>query len=284
MLSYPAFRLIRAQSWSTKTLLYSLARNECGGITRFVLVHFVVLSVSGIVAVDGQRFDVARADLHVDLNRIVVADDELLELAKARGKATRIGTANLPAPDLPRISPKPLRDINDICAIFDDRPEWRDAVTASAFRWGAPIEVQMAILWQESKFRSKARPPKRAGAGRTASGHISSAFGYPQALDGTWGWYRRETENHDAARDEFEDAADFVGWYMARSRTFNGIQMRDAFSHYLAYHEGHGGFRSRDWHGKKRLRQVASRVARQAARYRGQLRRCTSELAADIQG
>ena len=145
---------------------------------------------------------------------------------------------------------------------------------ASAIRWGAPVEVQMAIIWKESSFRAEARPPKIYALGMIPWGRASSAFGYAQAIDGTWDWYRRETGNSSADRDDFEDTADFVGWYMAKTMVTNGILMHDAFSQYLAYHEGHTGFRRGDWRRNGRLQRTATQVADQAVRYRGQLHRC----------
>ena len=169
----------------------------------------------------------------------------------------------------------PPRAQNNICAIFDERPRWREAMLESAVRWGAPIEVQMAIIWKESSFGAKARPPKKYALGIIPRGRASSAYGYAQAIDGTWDWYRRETGNSGADRDDFEDAADFVGWYMAKTMVTNGVRMNDAFSQYLAYHEGHTGFRRGDWRSKGWLQQAATRVADQAVRYRGQLHRCS---------
>jgi hypothetical protein len=171
--------------------------------------------------------------------------------------------------------PVPPRAQNNICAIFDERPDWRDAMQASAIRWGAPIEVQMAIIWKESGFRAEARPPKKYALGLIPWGRASSAFGYSQAIDGTWDWYRRETGNSGADRDDFDDAADFVGWYMAKTMMTNGILMNDAFSQYLAYHEGQAGYRRGGWKGKGWLRQTATQVADQATRYRGQLQQCS---------
>lgn len=169
----------------------------------------------------------------------------------------------------------PPRSQNDICAIFAERPDWRDAMEASQRRWGAPIPVQMAIIWQESSFRSDARPPKRYILGLIPYGRISSAYGYAQALDGTWKWYRDETGNSGADRDDFEDSADFVGWYMAKSRNRNGIRMRDAYNQYLAYHEGHAGHRRGSHNKKGWLKRVANKVAGQAERYRNQFARCS---------
>lgn len=162
---------------------------------------------------------------------------------------------------------------DDICAIFEQRPAWRNAVYASARKWGAPVPVQMAIIWRESSFRSNVRPPKRAIMG-VSTGHISSAYGFAQAIDGTWEWYQRETGNHSADRTDWDDATDFVGWYMARSFAANGIGMHDAFNQYLAYHEGHAGHRKGSYFAKPWLTEVAAKVAGQAARYRGQMRQC----------
>jgi hypothetical protein len=133
---------------------------------------------------------------------------------------------------------------NDICSIFAERPNWREATLDSALRWGAPAEVQMAIIWAESSFRAEARPQKKYKLGIIPWGRASSAYGYAQA-------------------------------YMAKTLVTNGVQMHDAFSQYLAYHEGHTGFKRGDWRGKSWLRRVATRVADQAVRYRGQIHRCS---------
>ncbi len=168
----------------------------------------------------------------------------------------------------------PPERVDNICAIFAERPDWREAVEASALRWGAPVDVQMAILWHESRFRPKAKPRKTYLAGFIPWGRQSSAYGYAQAIDGTWDWYRKETGNRHARRTDFADAADFVGWYMAKTLVLNRVPMSDAYRQYIAYHEGHTGFRRGDWRGKAWLKTVAARVADQAARYRAQLAAC----------
>ena len=169
----------------------------------------------------------------------------------------------------------PPRSQNDICAIFSQRPEWREAMTRSARKWGAPVPVQMAIIWRESSFRSDVRPPKKYILGIIPNGNVSSAYGFAQAIDGTWDWYRRDSGNSGADRTDFDDAADFVGWYMAKSQASNGIGMNDAYNQYLAYHEGHAGHRRGSYRAKGWLIGVAEKVAGQAARYRGQLRGCS---------
>jgi len=121
----------------------------------------------------------------------------------------------------------PPSNQDNICSIFAERPEWREAIAASASKWGAPVPVQMAIIWRESNFRGAARPPKKYILGVIPNGRLSSAYGYAQAIDGTWDWYRKDTGNSRADRTDFEDAADFVGWYMSKTVNQNSVGMHD---------------------------------------------------------
>ncbi|MEM9781569.1 MAG: transglycosylase SLT domain-containing protein [Pseudomonadota bacterium] len=168
----------------------------------------------------------------------------------------------------------PPRAQGDICTIFEERPAWREAMVASSARWGAPVAVQMAIIWRESSFRAEARTPRTYALGVIPTGRVSSAYGFAQAIDGTWEWYRDDSGNGRADRTDFEDAADFVGWYMAKTESTNGIPMNDAFNQYLAYHEGHTGYRRGGWRGKGWLRRIAGQVEAQAQLYDAQLAEC----------
>lgn len=163
---------------------------------------------------------------------------------------------------------------HDLCAVFAQYPEWHDIARDVERRWGAPVPVMMAIMQQESSFRADARPPVQY-AGIIPIGRASSAYGFAQAIDGTWDWYREETGNSGADRTEFEDAADFVGWYMAKTVASNGVGMHDTRNQYLAYHEGHAGFRRGSYNEKAWLLAVADRVAQRAVTYRGQLGGCS---------
>lgn len=164
---------------------------------------------------------------------------------------------------------------DNICAIFEERRGWREAAEASSRRWNAPVAIQMAVMWRESSFRGEARTQKKYVLGFIPNGRISSAYGYAQAIDGTWDWYVTETGNSRARRNDFDDAIDFIGWYLAKTRSSNGIGPNDAYNHYLAYHEGHTGYRRGSYHQKPWLTKAATQVAAQAARYRGQLSRCS---------
>ena len=155
-----------------------------------------------------------------------------------------------------------------------ERPAYLQAMRASERRWGVPIHVQMATIHQESKFIGDARTPHRYALGIIPMGRQSSAYGYSQAIDGTWDDYRRSTGNRGARRDNIRDATDFMGWYMNDSTRILGISKRDAASQYLAYHEGRAGFAKGSHRGKPWLTDVAYKVGARAQLYEMQLASC----------
>ena len=136
------------------------------------------------------------------------------------------------------------------------------------------MHVQMATIYQESKFIGNARTPFRYTLGVIPMGRQSSAFGYSQALDGTWDEYLEETGNRRAKRDDIRDATDFMGWYMAKSRDSLGLQMYDARNHYLAYHEGRTGYSRGSYNSKAWLVRVAGEVDNRSRLYQAQLASC----------
>jgi hypothetical protein len=166
------------------------------------------------------------------------------------------------------------RNLDNACGLARERPNYLRAMQRAERRWGVPVHVQMATFHQESRFIGNARTPYRFALGVIPMGRQSSAFGYSQALDGTWDEYRRATGNRRASRTNINDAADFMGWYMNRSRERNGIALTDARNQYLAYHEGHAGYARGSYRSKSWLLGVADRVAQRAEMYRGQLSSC----------
>jgi hypothetical protein len=141
-------------------------------------------------------------------------------------------------------------------------------------RWGVPIAVQMAAIYQESKFIANARTPYRYALGVIPMGRQSSAYGYSQALDGTWDEYRSERRRWLARRDRISDATDFMGWYMAKSRDGLGIPLNDARNQYLAYHEGRTGYARGSYKQKPWLLRVSREVGNRAITYNSQLHDC----------
>lgn len=172
----------------------------------------------------------------------------------------------------------PPRNPENICAIFEQYPAWHSAALATQIQWGAPVNVPMAIMYQESSFRADAQPPKRYILGFIPWGRVSSAYGYSQALDGTWGQYKQETGKSFVKRDSFSDSIDFIGWYMSKSRQLNGTSLWDAYGQYLNYHEGWTGYRRQSYRGKSWLPPVATKVADRAQRYSQQYAQCRDSL------
>lgn len=174
-------------------------------------------------------------------------------------------------------TPQP-KNIKNVCSMYDEYYDWYLAADTVEQRWGIPPHVTMAFIYQESKFIDDARPPWQWFMWIIPMGRASSAYGYAQALDGTWEEYQRQTENWGADRDEFEDAVDFIGWYNNKSIKRNRINPNDAYSLYLAYHEGQGGFARGTYKNKKWLLNVARKVDGMAQAYKGQLTGCRAEL------
>jgi hypothetical protein len=163
---------------------------------------------------------------------------------------------------------------DDACAIFQEKGGWYRSARRASSRWGVPIPVQLAIIHQESHFRHDAKPPRRRLFWIIPWFRPSSAYGYGQATDETWERYKSETSKWWADRDDFADVADFVGWYGHLSHQELGIAKGDAFHQYLAYHEGHGGYKRKTYRRKPWLLQVARRVEANAQRYQNQLAKC----------
>ncbi len=164
--------------------------------------------------------------------------------------------------------------LDNACTLVGQNPSYLRAFKQTERRWGVPVEVQMATIYQESKFKSNARTPFRYAAGVIPMGRQSSAFGYAQALDATWKEYKRETNSFGARRDRIRDATDFMGWYMNKTQNRNGVPLTDARNQYLAYHEGHTGFARGSYRNKAWLTRVAGEVDARSDLYAAQLSAC----------
>ncbi|MES2913941.1 MAG: lytic transglycosylase [Pseudomonadota bacterium] len=166
------------------------------------------------------------------------------------------------------------RQLNDACAILRERPQFLRAMTATERRWGIPVHVQMATIYQESKFVGNARTPHTYALGVIPMGRQSTAYGYSQALNATWEEYQRSAGSRRAKRDDIGDATDFMGWYMDESARSLGIPKTNAGAQYLAYHEGRTGYASQSYLSKPWLVEVAAAVDTRSEMYREQLADC----------
>lgn len=172
----------------------------------------------------------------------------------------------------------PPRNQDNACQLLAEKPGWYDGVSDAADRWGVPEGLILAFIRQESSFVADAKPPRTKILWVLPGPRASSAYGYPQAKDGTWGDFKKATGRYLASRDNFDDAAQFVGWYVARAHQIARIPKNDAYRHYLAYHEGVGGFQRGTFNKKRWLQSVASRVDQNAKTFQSQLAGCRDKL------
>ena len=172
----------------------------------------------------------------------------------------------------------PPTSLNNICDIFEEERSWYKKARKSSRRWNTDIATMMAIVYQESSFEARAKPPRKKILWVIPGPRPASAYGYAQAIDSTWKAYQKATGKGGADRNEFGDAIDFIGWYNNRSQRTNKIARNDAYNLYLAYHEGHGGFVKRTYKNKQWLIGIATKVGKRATKYQTQLKSCEKKL------
>lgn len=172
----------------------------------------------------------------------------------------------------------PPKNPENICEIFREHRDWYFDAKAARERWGVPIHVPMSMMYQESSFRADALPPRDYLLGFIPWGRVSTAYGYSQAKTMTWDDYMRETDNSGADRDDFDDAIDFMGWFIYKTQKINKVSKWDAYAQYLNYHEGWGGYKRKSYKKKAWLVKVARKVERRAKLYSSQLKSCEDDL------
>lgn len=169
---------------------------------------------------------------------------------------------------------RPPSNVNNICHVFKEYPRWYAEAKDVERRWKVPVPVQMAIIHQESKFDGRAQPPRTKLLWVIPWARPSTAYGYAQALQGTWAEYKQSNGGLFSSRDNFGDGVDFIGWYADIAYRKAHISRRDPYALYLAYHEGVGGYQRKTYLKKKWLIAVAHKVAARAQIYEAQLKRC----------
>ncbi|WP_336278744.1 transglycosylase SLT domain-containing protein [Bartonella sp. CB175] len=173
---------------------------------------------------------------------------------------------------------KPPLHTNNACAILAQKSSffnnWRKDTKKAEMRYGIPMPIILATINMESGFRHNARPPRTKLLGFIPWKRRSTAYGYPQALNGTWAMYRRSTGKSFARRSNFADAADFIAWYHSQSVRRNGVRFDDAYNLYLNYHMGHSAYARSRGYVPAALSKAAQRMARISNHYEQQLRAC----------
>ena len=168
------------------------------------------------------------------------------------------------------------RNTLNVCNIFSEKYLWYKFAKKTERKWGAPIELQMAIIKKESGFDWLAKPERTKIFKVIPWKRPSSSFGYSQAVIGTWDMYKKSTGNTLASRVLFKDSSDFIGWYVNQTYKRLKISKKNYFRQYLAYHEGWKNYKH--YNKKSNVVGYAKQVSIQAKKYRSQLNRCKRKL------
>lgn len=170
----------------------------------------------------------------------------------------------------------PPSNTSNVCAVFNQKDgfinNWYQEAKQAEREYGVPVPILMATINTESSFKARARPPRTKLLGIIPWKRPSTAYGYSQALDGTWAEYQARTGRGGARRADFGDAVRFVGWYHRQSHERNGIALNDMRNLYLAYYSGHGGYERGNFSSTALY--GANRAAEMAQKYAYQMRAC----------
>lgn len=167
---------------------------------------------------------------------------------------------------------------DNVCSLLDDRISWYKSLKYIEEKYQVDMSLILAFIKQESSFDAYARPARTTALGFIPWSRESSAYGYAQAKDETWDWYKQDSGNNSHSRDEFADAAEFVAWYVNKTYKMNSIAKTDTYNQYLAYHEGHKGFKNKSYASKIWLLNVAKKVQNTANNYARNLQGCRNTL------
>ncbi|RCL03472.1 MAG: Lytic transglycosylase [Candidatus Tokpelaia sp. JSC161] len=168
------------------------------------------------------------------------------------------------------------KHIDNACAVLNQNDgiffNWQKAVQEAEKNYSIPIPIILATIYTESSFKQRAKPPRTKLLGFIPWKHLSTAYGYSQALNTSWEDYRKKTGHATARRTNFYDAAQFVAWFHHESVRKNHISPNDAYNLYLNYHMGHYAY----IHQKisSTAAHHAEKMKRIAQKYKIQLRKC----------
>ena len=172
--------------------------------------------------------------------------------------------------------PKRYLPTSNVCKLLDEKVSWYKSLKEVEKSSGVDMSLILAIIKQESDFIANARPYKKGFFGIEVA--KTSSYGYSQAKAQTWDWYKSDTNRPSAKRDNFANSAHFISWYVNKTKQINGIDVNDYYNQYLAYHEGHGGFKAKSFNNKKWLKDIALKVANNAQKNKKLLSSCRENL------
>jgi len=82
--------------------------------------------------------------------------------------------------------------LDNACKLLSERVGWFTIADDASKKWKVPVPVLLAVMYHESRFKADASPK------------TTTAFGYAQALDGTWEQYKTATSASSARRTSIE--------------------------------------------------------------------------------
>ncbi|MED7788744.1 transglycosylase SLT domain-containing protein [Francisella sp. 19X1-34] len=153
------------------------------------------------------------------------------------------------------------------CEILAQHPSWKKPLKMAQDKYKLPPAFAMAIIYQESRFDANAKSK------------YSSAYGYAQAVDGTWKHFQQDV-NSNAKRNNFNDSVQFIGWYMAQLSKSLKISMSDSKNLYMAYMLGATGFKrykAGTFKNKAKIQEdkkIAEKVSNYTKAYQSQFKNC----------
>ena len=109
-----------------------------------------------------------------------------------------------------------------VCEIISQYSGWNKSLKKAQDNYNLSPAFAMAIIYQESKFDAN------------ASSKYSSAYGYAQAINGTWKHFQKDVKTN-AKRNNFDDSVQFMGWYMSSLSKSLKLSMSDSTNLYIAY-------------------------------------------------
>lgn len=168
-------------------------------------------------------------------------------------------------------STTPPSNPNNLCSVFQEKDSWYVAAHKVRKKYNVPINVATAILYEDSNFFS------------TKKDNESWFFFIPYSKDSQssdqtislyWDNYLEEEGNFFSSEDNFEDALDFIGWYIAKTSQYNNIDYNDAYNQYLNYHEGWQNYKIKTYLEKIWLLEKANNVKQRSDEFKEQLLKC----------
>lgn len=171
----------------------------------------------------------------------------------------------------------PPSNPENICAIFREKPDWHDAALKVQKKWGAPVPVPMAMMYQESSFKHDAVPPRYYFLG-----FIPGPRQFRLRL--------RPGQGRDLGR--LQERCGRLGFQPRRLRRragFHGLVHEQDPAHQRRVQvrrlwpipelpRGWTGYRNRSYDRKAWLKTVSQKVQARAQKFAAQYKSCESDL------